>query len=163
MWKIGQSKSFKRLAQSMNEIAENEGKHIKLNQKYLLNFFKINKGKQLTPLENPLLRKQHKIQRLEWERKWNKTSVRKTFTWYILTKNGFTQQAGEKIKFLPLHPNETPDTKIFSRKNILSRRFPCKVMFIGAVAPPNDEHDFNGCIFLNRVAKRKKIHPCENL
>ena len=50
----------------MNEIAENEGKYIKLNQKYLLKFFKINKGKQLCPLEKPLLQKEHKIQHLEW-------------------------------------------------------------------------------------------------
>ena len=43
----------------MNEIAGNEGKHIKLNQKYLLKFFKLNKGKQLSPLEKPLLKKTH--------------------------------------------------------------------------------------------------------
>ena len=29
-------------------------------------------------------------------------------------------------------------------------------MFMGAVAPPNDEHDFNGCIFLKRVAKERR-------
>ena len=27
---------------------------------------------------------------------------------------------------------------------------------MGAVAPPDDEHDFNGCIFLKRVAKERK-------
>ena len=44
----------------MNEIAKNKGKYIKLNQKYLLKFFKINKGKQLSPLEKPLLQKEQK-------------------------------------------------------------------------------------------------------
>ena len=29
-------------------------------------------------------------------------------------------------------------------------------MFTSAVAPPNDEHDFDGCIFLKGLAKERK-------
>ena len=125
--KIGQCESFKRLAQSMNEIAENEGKHIKLNQKYLLKFFKLNKGKQLSPLEKPLLRKEHKIQRLEWAREMKQNFSEKNFYMVHLDEKWFyTTSRRKKIKFLPLHPNETPDTKILSRKKIYPEDSPAK-------------------------------------
>ena len=52
---IGQCVLFKRLAHTMTNIAEKEGKHIKLNQKNLQQLFKLNKGKQLSPLDKPLL------------------------------------------------------------------------------------------------------------
>lgn len=39
-----------------------------------------------------------------------------------------------------------------------SRRFPTKVMYMGIVAPPVPEHDFDGKIMIKRVSKKQKTN-----
>ena len=68
----------------------------------------------------------------------------------------YTTSRRRKLKYLPLGPHEEEGTVTLRRSKIFSRRFPCKVMFMGAVAPPNPEHDFDGRIFLQRVAVEKE-------
>jgi len=45
----------------------------------------------------------------------------------------------------------------YNRPKIRSRRYPVKVMYLGVVACPLDEHDFDGRIFLKRVSRRRKV------
>ena len=110
----------------MIEIAEKEGKYIKLNKKYFIKFFKINKGKQLSPLEKLLLRKEQKIQRLEWASEMKKNFSEKILYGTSWQKMVLHNKQAKKIKLLPLHPNETPDTKIIIRKKFYPEDSPAK-------------------------------------
>ena len=65
---------------------------------------------------------------------------------YIITKR-------KKRKYLPPHPTEDPDDVFEPARKIRSRRYPTKVMFMGIVAPPNEEMLFDGKIMMKRVSK----------
>jgi hypothetical protein len=70
-----------------------------------------------------------------------------------------------KYKFLPPGPGETIEDAFVKPPKEHSRRFPLKVMFMGVVAPPNEENEFDGKIFLKRISRKevvKKITYCKN-
>ncbi len=69
------------------------------------------------------------------------------------------------MKVLPETDEEKASTTTIrhSRPKIRSRRFPVKVMYLGVVAAPRPDHNFDGRVFLKRVSKRKKLaRGCRN-
>ena len=69
----------------------------------------------------------------------------------------YTTSRRRKIKFLPRQPTErTSNEDHYHPERLASRRFATKVMFMGVVACPHPEHNFNGKILLKRVSKKVK-------
>ena len=64
------------------------------------------------------------------------------------------------MKKLPLTKagkNSENKVPMYRRPKIRSRRYPVKVMYLGVVANPNEEKDFDGRIYLERVSRQKTV------
>jgi hypothetical protein len=61
------------------------------------------------------------------------------------------------LKTLPICDNEVGQVTGYRRPRIRSRRFPVKVMFLGVVANPQPEHNFDGRIALERVSLPRTV------
>ena len=76
---------------------------------YLHRFFKLNKGKELSPLEKPLLKKEKRLKRLEWAIEMKKMLENKNFYMVHLDEKWFyTTSRRKKIKYLRLHATKKP-------------------------------------------------------
>ena len=64
----------------------------------------------------------------------------------------YTSTYRRKLKELPRGSHEPLGTTTMVRPKTRSRRHPCKVMFMGIVAPPCRDCDFDGRVFIERVA-----------
>ena len=71
----------------------------------------------------------------------------------------YTTSRRRTMKVLPMVAGFEDEMQIptYNRPKIRSRRYPVKVMYLGVVACPLDEHDFDGRIFLKRVSRRRKV------
>lgn len=58
------------------------------------------------------------------------------------------------MKKLPKGDHEEHEPT-YVKPKICSRRYHVKVMYLGVVACPNPEHDFDGRVFLKRVSNRE--------
>eukprot|EP00957_Ditylum_brightwellii_P171654 13068309-Ditylum_brightwellii.AAC.2 len=65
-------------------------------------------------------------------------------------RNGLTPQVGAENQVLP--PGQGEETGSVNKKHpkIIRRRHPVKVMYMGVVAPPTRNKDFDGKIFFKR-------------
>eukprot|EP00985_Skeletonema_marinoi_P025375 scaffold18595_cov141-Skeletonema_marinoi.AAC.1 len=74
---------------------------------------------------------------------------REFYAVYVDEKWFYVQNGRNKIRELPLLPGEKP----LPKPKTISRRNSCKVMFLGAVAKPIPERNFDGKIYLERISK----------
>lgn len=72
--------------------------------------------------------------------------------WFYVSNNR------RKIKILPLGDDEEEDADFILQPKVRNRRYPVKVMFLGIVINPNDDHNFDGRIHLERVSKSKRAN-----
>ena len=68
----------------------------------------------------------------------------------------YTTSWHKKIKNLPQQKSESVGPT-YKKGKIRCRRFPVKVMYMGVVACPNEERNFEGKILLKRVSERVKL------
>ena len=61
------------------------------------------------------------------------------------------------MKFLPLQPGEEPGAEKLTRPKMRNRCYPVKAMFMGVVACPRKDKNFDGKILMERVSKEKTI------
>jgi hypothetical protein len=129
--------------------------------KYTFNvFFSDNGGKIKETVIRPRLTDNHKSERLEFcvmckdKVKCSKDKEGKEFYYCFMDEKWFyIFTSRKKTKNLPPAPGENFDEVFIVARKVRSRRFVTKVMFMGVVAPPHPEHDFDGKIFLKRVSK----------
>ena len=101
------------------------------------------------PLDTPELIKK----RLAWVNKYYEllTNVDSPIA-YIDEKWFYTTNRRRKVKKLPLAPHEEEGADKIVIPKMRSRRFPVKSMFMGVVARPRPQHNFDGKILLERVS-----------
>ena len=69
----------------------------------------------------------------------------------------YTTNRRRRLKHLPKAPWEEEGIDRLVRPRIVSRRHPVKVMYLGVVARPRENFDFDGRVYLERVSKKKVI------
>ena len=163
----GAMSNFQELADCMNakSAAPDESRMtISIHRLQLYRWWKKEGGTEKSSIEKPRLTAEHRQQRLEWIDKWAAimTDESKPVV-YLDEKWFYTTSRRRKLKLLPLSEEEDKDPNlamIMASENspkIRSRRYPCKVMYLGVVARPNADKGFNGRIMIKRVAREEEV------
>ena len=67
----------------------------------------------------------------------------------------YTSSRRKKMKISPAAPFEDPDEVAVTFPKVRSRRFPTKVMYMGIIAPPSLQHNFDGKIMMKRISAKR--------
>ena len=119
-------------------------------------FFNNNRGYYTKQSSKPRLSKNQMKERVKFCQKYLEAIKNKEYYYCFLDEKWFyCSTLRKKYKVLP--PNyeigETMKDAYVPLPRVRSRRFPCKVMYLGIVAPPYPQHKFDGKIYLKRVSK----------
>ena len=152
--------TFGELSTIMNRksavVGENRAT-LNISRKQLSKWFMKHGGKEKSAIEKPLLTTEHKKQRLNYAREhFDKIKDPQVPFAFLDEKWFYTTNRRRKIKVLPQGENEQIAPDALNLPKIRSRRFPVKVMFLGVVAAPNEDHNFDGRIMMKRISKRRK-------
>ena len=123
-------------------------------------FFQENKGVIREPKVKPRLTDDHKSKRVVFVvevkllLKGNKEATKVRFYFCFIDEKWFYIFTNrKKNKYLPPGPGEKASDVYPPDRKVRSKRFVTKTMFMGIVAPPNPEKNFDGKIFIKRVSK----------
>jgi hypothetical protein len=131
---------------------------ISISRRQVADWFKRLGGKEVSPIEKPLLTTDHKRKRVEWARKWFDLLADPTKPVAFLDEKWFyTTNRRRRLKILPTTDDENGRVRPPRRPRIRSRRYPVKVMYLGVVACPQPDHTFDGRVLLERVSRRKRL------
>lgn len=155
---LGLYATFGELSEIMNYKSAVDGEErmsLMIGRWQLASWFVENKGKEISPLEKPLLSDDHKLWRKLWVNKYQKIIKDKnTPIAYLDEKWFYTTNHQNKLKILPEGRFEYQGNCLVNYPKIRSRHFPVKVMYLGVVVRPRmDDHEFDGKILLQRVSK----------
>ena len=159
----GPLETYAKLANTMNMKSNVPGETrltLSLSRKQVADWFKEQGGKEVSSIEKPLLTMEHKQQRRQWAKdNWNILTDPNKPVCFADEKWFYTTNRRKTMKVLPETDKEKASNKKIwhSRPKIRSRHFPVKVMYLGVVAAPQPDHNFDGRVFMKRVSKRKKL------
>ena len=155
----GSLATYPELVEAMNEksaVPGEERPSITISKWQLVDWFKNNGGVEKSPIEKPLLTKEHKEKRVLWARKWfKKLTDPEIPVAYLDEKWFYTTNRRRVMKKLPKGEDEIKIPE-YQKPKIRSQRYPVKVMYMGVVAAPNAPRNFDGRIYLKRVSTKKK-------
>lgn len=155
----GSLATFSELAAMMNDKSAviGEGRPtISISRRQLATWFKRQHGKERSPIEKPMLTDEHKRNRVRWALEhFSKIERTDTPIAFLDEKWFYTTNRRRRLKVLPQGESEQNAPDAVAVPKIRSRRYPVKVMYLGVVARPQDEHDFDGRVFLKRVSRPK--------
>ena len=152
--------SFAELAEEINclsrKIEHAQGRpSIDLNQYHLRTWFKAEGGKEKSIVERPIITQERKIKRVRWSEQ-RKRDLQAGQTFVFLDEKWFYMRSRrKKAKALPWVEGEDISYARPAPRRISSRRHASKIMYMGVVAAPVHEHDFDGKIALIRVSETK--------
>ena len=130
---------------------------LKMTHYHFWKFFYMHGGKLKKPVTKPRLTKEHVDNRLKFANKWIKKYSQEegVYVAFLDEKWFYTCSRRKKMKILPRASFETEEESFIAKPKLRSRRFPCKVMFLGVICPPVDGKT-NGRILLKRVSQKVK-------
>jgi hypothetical protein len=127
-----------------------------LNKYHFRKWFRLNGGKFRKCTTKPTLTAQQRQDRLDWAKNIKNLIKNDDFHYCFLDEKWFYIQSKRSVyKILPPGPGETVEDAFVQHPKVHSRRFPVKAMFMGVVAPPNLERDFDGAIMIERISRMK--------
>jgi hypothetical protein len=130
--------------------------NLKLNKFHFTKWFFSNGGKFRKYTTKPTLTAQQRKDRLVWAQDMKENIKDKDFHFCFLDEKWFYVHSKRSVyKILPPGPGESVEDAFVRHPKEHSRRFPIKAMFMGVVAPPNLDEDFDGTIMLERISKFK--------
>ena len=126
-------------------------------------FFNKYGGKLRSPTTKPTLTAKQKKLRLNFVtdvtqklQNHKKSPTRYPYYYCFLDEKWmYTTSRRKKLKILPPADFEDPEEVAIKQPKTRNRRFPCKVMYMGVVAPPSIKHYFDGKILLKRISREK--------
>ena len=155
---FGPLATFMELCESMNKksaIPIENCPTLSLSQYQLTKWFKQNGGKERSLIEKPKLTEEHMKQQKVWACKYFDLLSNPNQPVAFLDKKWFyTTSWRRRMKKLPKGDHEEHEPTYVQPK-ICSRCYPVKVMYLGVVACPNPEHDFDGRVFLKHISNRE--------
>ena len=106
----------------------------------------------MSPKEKPLDTPAHKSNRLIWVKDWYDVLTDKFANIAMLDEKWFyTTNRRHKINKIPIGPGEVNGDDTTKHRQMRSRHFSLKSMFMGVVGRPRPDKNFDGCIFLERI------------
>ena len=120
--------------------------NLKFSKSHFWNFFNTYGGKMKAPITKPRLTPDHKEQRIKFSEKWlDRLEMQKLkkkgkggrFHYCFLDEKWiYTTSRRRKLKVLPPADFEDAEEVRVTNPKVRSRRHPCKIMYMGIVAPP---------------------------
>ncbi len=159
----GDVATFKELADAMNAKANVENvlpEHMKpmhLSQGQLKRWFKSKKGKLYSSKEKLFLSEEQKEARVRHAQRIQELKRRGAIVTYLDEKWFYTLSRHRCFKHLPREEFEPEGCEQFKVRKVISRQHGLKVMLIGVATEPNEEHEFDGKIVLERVVEEKQL------
>jgi hypothetical protein len=159
----GDAATYNDLANSMNakanaeNIIPDEMKPLHLSVGQLKRWFKEKKGKSLVDTTKPYLAEEQQQARVTYCRRLQEHRQWRARILYLDEKWFYTHSHRRWLKHLPREVFESVGCDKLKVRKVISRRYALKVMFIGAVGEPEPEHDFDGKIFLERIAEERAL------
>lgn len=130
---------------------------LSISRQQLAKCFREHGGQTKVPCTRPLLSDSRKAERCEWVNQNRFLFSGKYVPVAFLDEKWFYTTCRRKLmKVLPREESELSPV-VYKRPQMRNRRFPIKVMYLGVVACPVEEHGFDGKVFLKRVSKRKTV------
>ena len=159
--KYGLSDTAGVISQAMNDYAKEKYPNcqirgnLNMTKHHFWKFFYLNGGKLRRPITKPRLTKIQVQQRLSFANKWiHKFNTNPdTYIAFLDEKWFYTCSRRKKMKLLPKASFESEEDAFIPKPKLRSRRFPCKVMFMGVICPPV-EGKTDGKVLLKRVSER---------
>lgn len=157
----GSGALYQELADTMNLKSEVPGETratLNLSRWQLVDWFKDKKqnGKHVSSKEKPMLTLDMKTGRLVWIDENGAILTDRMVPIAMLDEKWFYKRNRRRVlKELPPDDLEDPKECKLKRPKATSRRFPVKIMYMGVVARPRPDKEFDGKILLKRVAKDK--------
>lgn len=103
-----------------------------------------------------LLTTEHEEKRIDWSRQWfHLLSDPSAPVAFLDEKWFYTTNRRRRMKILPTTAVEAGHVYTYRPPRIRSRRYPAKVMYLGVVACPQLQHNFDGRVCLHRVSRTK--------
>ena len=138
---------------------------LNMSRKHFWTFFHYHGGKLKNPVTKPTLQQAHKDDRLAFSKKYLKKAMvhdkdvdeksPKFWRCFLDEKWIYTTSRRKKLKILPPAEWEDKNEVEVTFPKICNRRFPCKVMYMGVIAPPEPRYRFEGKIMLKRISREK--------
>jgi len=157
----GSRASFEELANTISEKSAAPGAsqpELAMSEFQLWRWFKQNGGKERSSLEKPLLNDELKRKRLDWAKEhYDLLTLQEPPVGFLDEKWFYVHNRRKRLKILPCGPGEQEGADEVAAPKCLSCRFPVKAMFMGVVARPRPEHNFDGTIMLKRVSKTQTV------
>ena len=124
----------------------------------LFHWFKANGGVEKATMEQPLLTEERKLHRVEWaSKRLQELATDKDIPFVWLDEKWFyCRNRRKRVKMLPFSNGEAPQYITPTPLRVVSCRHAIKVMYMGVIARPNTEHNFDGKIDLLRVSEERK-------
>ena len=127
---------------------------LKMTRHYFWDFFYCNGGKLKRPITKPRLTPEHIKDRIVFAKKWLERleSEEKFYYCFLDEKWFYTSSRRKKMKVLPPATFESVKDSFVTSPKTRSRRFPCKVMYMGIVCPPVEGLS-DGKVMMKRVSR----------
>ena len=158
---LGPKATFSEITKEMNSksaVASDIRPTLSLHRIQVFNWFHSKNGKELSPVEKPLDTPTHVQARIKWVRKHYDLLIQDNSPVAFLDEKWFyTTNRRNKLKYLPLQPGEAPGADKLYRSKMRCRRHPVKSMFLGVVARPRPDLNFDGKIHIERVCKTRPL------
>jgi len=84
------------------------------------------------------------------------TAGKKAYYCFLGEKWFYIQSRRKKLKVLPRGPHELEGADKIPMERVSSHHHATKVMVLGVIADPDDDHNFDGKIYFTQVARSKK-------
>ena len=152
---LGPKATFSELTIAMNKkslVQSDPRPTLNLHRIQVFRWFHDRLGKELSPIEKPLDTPTHIEKRINWVRKYyNLLTDDNAPVAYLDEKWFYTTNRRNKLKYLPLQPGETPGADKLYKSKMRCCCHPVKSMFLGVVARPRPELNFDGKIHIEHV------------
>ena len=160
---LGDDARFAALAHEMNKRAKQmypdcpiRGQ-LHLSKHHLVYFFASNAGKKFQPASQPIITPANRLNRLTFTQDTKGYMLdNNVYYCFIDEKWFYLQSKCTKFKYLPPGSFKTEEDALVKHPKEQSCHFALKVMFMGIVAPPNIEKNFDGKIYMKRVCNQVK-------
>ena len=157
---LGDSATFDEIARLMNEKSEVEEAHetLELSRRQVWRWFKKQGGKENSSyLEKPFLTGDRKQDRMQWALRMQRLLLNNSIVVHLDEKWFYTTSRRRTYKHLPRAKFEQAGIDRIRVRKVISRRHPAKCMFMAAITKPNDENNFDGKVWIKRVAVQKTL------
>jgi hypothetical protein len=154
---IGNQATYAELASAMKNLAKTDqmgGHDLPLSRGIVYRWFRDVGGKEKSPKPKPYLTDDQKRGRKRWcetEKERMDEDGGNYYACFLDEKWFYTQSLRRKIKYLPAMVGE--EGVEYEVPRTISRRNVAKVMFLGVVANPIPDRNFDGKIFLKRISE----------